>query len=332
MAWATVQRRVLLPSYGVERLAARRLCLGMMWRVEVVDERTHRVLAYLDALNRHGVRPPRVLVNEFAESPEQKFTSESVFSAAVQLRTVMSMFDERLVASETFCQYMARLGWVNDDVAAAELTPVGRALLKALNAPVLEEASADVFEVVLSPDNPFAYAQALNGLSSVEDALLVEPYFRLEQLMDVAAFDNVVRVLTGTRLKRSDYELLATGLASLLPERRLEVRRTADLHDRYLIPAGDGAVLMLGASLGGIGKNVSTMTTLGQVASQALRDAHERLWRDAEHVEPKQTKTLAPPAPVEEATPAHAPAEVPAKKAQAARKAAAKKSRSQRSS
>ncbi|MEO5661656.1 MAG: hypothetical protein ABIR39_00095, partial [Nocardioides sp.] len=121
-----------------------------------------------------------------------------------------------------------------------ELTVVGRALLKALNSPVLEETAADVFEIVLDPDNPFAYAQALGVLSATKHALLVEPYFRLEQLMDVADFENIERVMVGPGLNKRDLDLLATGLAALSEDRSLEVRIAQSLHDRYLIPSGDG--------------------------------------------------------------------------------------------
>lgn len=266
--------------------------------VEIVNEETHRVLAYVDALNRHGVRPPRALVDEFAEAPEQKVRMDGGIRGLAQLRMVAATFAERYVPDETFSEYLSRLGWIGEVSDAVELTAIGRALLKALNSPVLEEGTADVFEIVLDPDNPFAYVQALHGVSSVSDALLVEPYFRLQQLMDVAEFDNIVRVLVGSRLKTAEYELLATGLASLPEDRIIEIRKASDLHDRYLIPAVEGAVLMLGASLGGIGKNVSTMTTLGDLASQALRDAHERLWAEAEPIRPKKL-AAAPHPPME---------------------------------
>lgn len=299
--------------------------------MQIVDKETHRVLAYVDALNRHGVRPSRQMVNEFAANPKQKYREDNVFgmSARAAIRT---MFDVQKVVAETFCQYMARLSWINEEpVDAVELTAVGRALLQSLNSPVMTESAADVFEVVLSPDNPFAYAQALSGLSSVKQALLVEPYFRLEQLMDIAEFDNIVRVMVGSKLKRRDYELLATGLGSVPEGRSIEIRKAPDLHDRYLIPADDGHVVMLGASLGGIGKKVSTMTTLGEVASIALREAHEQLWRGAEVIEPK--KPTAPPAdpPAETKEDEAASSGTPPTKS-AATKATAKKAPAKKSS
>lgn len=266
--------------------------------MEIVAAHTHRVLAYVSALNQHGQRPHRAVVDEFAKDPDRRYRSGGgIADLLTAASSLSSMLDKKRVPDETYCQYLARLGWINDDtVERVELTAVGRALLKSLNAPVMEENVADVFEVVLSPDNPFAYAQALGGLSSVKESLLVEPYFRLQQLIDIAEFDNIVRVMVGSKLKPHDYELLAFGLASLPAGRSIELRKATDLHDRYLIPAKDGHAVMLGASLGGLGKKVSTMTTLGSVATIALRDAHERLWHSADVVEPKKHSAL-PPAP-----------------------------------
>lgn len=245
------------------------------------------MLAYVQALNRHGVRPSRTVVDAFGEAPGRRYSERSNL-AAFDLRTQLTaMWATQRVPEETFCQYLSRLGWIQIGDSGVELTDVGRALLKSLNTPAIEESTSDLFEIVLDPENPFAYAQALGALSSVTDALLVEPYFRLQQLMDVADFDNVSRVLVGSKLKAGEYELLATGLAALPEGRAVEIRKAANLHDRYLIPRAEGSVIMLGASLGGIGRNVSTMTSLGELASQALRAAHEKIWKSAERIEPK---------------------------------------------
>jgi len=259
--------------------------------VEIVDQHTHRVLAYVDALNRHGVKPLAQVVDAFAESPERRFETVSRWDAVVRSQTAWAIFETKTVPKETFCVFLERLHWITGCPDAVELTVNARALLKALNAPTLDESTADLFEIVLNPENPFAYAQALGALGSAPRALLIEPYFRLDQLMDIAELDNIDRVLVGPDLKPREYDLLATGLAGLEahPEgRELEVRKATALHDRYLIPRDEGAVLMLGISLGGIGKKVSTLTTLGEEASMALRATYESIWAEAEPIEPKK--------------------------------------------
>lgn len=122
--------------------------------------------------------------------------------------------------------------------------------------------------------------------------MLVEPYFRIDQLRDVAGFDNIERVLLGSGVKKPDREVLAAGLAVLPQERALEVRIASALHDRYLIPRDEGKVRMLGMSLAGIGKKVSTITTLGELAPNALRAAHEELWNNASALAPRPRRRL----------------------------------------
>lgn len=247
-----------------------------------MDENTHRVLAYLEALNRHGVRPSRAQLDAFAELPHRSISRRNGLAALPSLREMMI---GEVVAKEKYSSFLVRVGWI-DESSGVGLTALGRALLKGLNSPALDDSFSDVFEIVLNPDNPFAYAQALQALSSTSAAMLVEPYFRLEQLVAIAELDNIDRVLMSPKVNQKDRNLVATGLAALPSDRRLQIRFVDDLHDRYLIPHVDDPVLMLGASLGGVGKKVSTLTTLGSVASQALREAHEALWRDATPINP----------------------------------------------
>jgi hypothetical protein len=257
--------------------------------MEIVSEDIHRVLAYVDALNRHGINPPALFVDRFAEAPDYRRRTVLRKSFVDDTAAILAGAIYRSVvdAGESFTSYLERLGWATLKGRGVELSPIGRALIKALNTPAMEDAATNVFEIVLTPENPFAYAQALGAMSTVHDAMLVEPYFRLEQLMDIGEFGNIARVLLGYNLKPHEYELLATGLASLPSARNLELRKAKTLHDRYLIPAHDGGVLMLGMSLGGIGKKVSTLTTLGAEASQALRGVYETIWNDADVIKPK---------------------------------------------
>jgi hypothetical protein len=56
--------------------------------------------------------------------------------------------------------------------------------------------------------------------------------------------------------------------------------RCADFHDRYLI--GEDRVYGLGSSLNGVGKNMTTLIHLPDLAAQTVRAEAERLWVDAE--------------------------------------------------
>lgn len=247
-----------------------------------MDENTHRVLAYLEALNRHGVTPTRAQLDAFAEQPQRHISRHNGITAWASLS---EMVIGQVVDKEKYSTFLTRVGWI-DEGSAVKLTALGRALLKGLNSPALDDSISDLFEIVLNPDNPFAYAQALQALGSSSAAMLVEPYFRLEQLIAIAELENIDQVLMSPKVAQKDRSLVANGLAALPASRPLQVRFVDDLHDRYLIPHVEDPVLMLGASLGGVGKKVSTLTALGAVASQALREAHESLWRDATPIEP----------------------------------------------
>lgn len=269
--------------------------------MEIVPESTHRLLAYVGALNQQGVNPHPSFVEEFATQPDRKSESAGGLNRSLELLKQTILFGPPSL--ESAVDHMYRLGWAHNDRGVA-LTVIGRALLKALNAPAIEDLNSDVFEFVLDKDNPFAYAQTIGALSNIEDGLLVDPYFRLEQLLDIAELDNVTRILIGTRLKKAEYEALSHALAAIGEQRAIEVRKAGDLHDRYLIPRTDGQALMLGCSIGGIGKKVSTLTTLSTLSTRALRDAHETIWDDAEPVRPKgdneSAAQAAPSAPVDE--------------------------------
>jgi hypothetical protein len=153
--------------------------MGHHCGMEIGDAETHRVLAYVDALNRQGVTPHCSFVDEFGDAAERRMTRRGGMTAMGTLHAVATSVNGSIAPGETYTAHLKRLGWlVCSDGGSVTVTHMGRGLLKALNAPSMDADSGSVVEVVRDPENPFAYTRAMNSLTTVEDALLVEPYFR----------------------------------------------------------------------------------------------------------------------------------------------------------
>jgi hypothetical protein len=257
--------------------------------MKIADEETHRVLAYIGALNEHGEKPHHSLVEAYADQPHRRTKRTGRNETFQALTAIRLAFEGREVSAETAVEYLHRLGWISMQDGGVELTSTGRALLQALHTAELESTDQAVLDVVLSANDPFAYARVLGQLAGSESALLVDPYLKLDQFLDVLDLENITRILIGPRLNAGVYRAMAAALNALPEGRTLAVRKTPDIHDRYLIPGDSQPALMLGTSLNGFGgRKLSTITTLGGLSSDALRSAHEEIWDRAEPVEPRQ--------------------------------------------
>ncbi|WIV44708.1 MULTISPECIES: hypothetical protein [Glutamicibacter] len=256
--------------------------------MEIVNPHTHRVLAYIAALNRQGVPISLKAINEFGKYPDLKSKKTGSISS-FDLRDLTLSFTEVRTTrpAEVYTQYFERLGWItytsNDDV---RLTNLGRGILKSLDSPVLDPTNTGLVEVVLDPENLFAYATALNVIASVDDALLVDAFLRIQELQDISGFDNVDRILVRDSISSNDSMTLSVALGALhAAGRAMQIRKAPGLHDRYVIPP-EGNVVMLGTSLNGVGKKISTVTHLGGEPSQVLRSHYQTVWERAEPIAP----------------------------------------------
>lgn len=267
--------------------------------MEIADEITHRVLAYVAAVQRQGERLTSQQVDMYAWAPDHRVEVTSSIGTSLRWAAILTSRSEE----ETFTDYLERLGWVDISDRQVSITRTGTAVLRALNAPALDERDAPSLEIVLDPQDPFAYARALGELAQIEDALIVDAYFRLEQLIDVTELGNVSRVLTSRR-SNAEMKTLASGLAALPAERPIEIRLGDNLHDRFFIPPA-GPVRGLGTSLNGVGKRSTTLlTTIGHDAGDVIRKLFNDKWRDAEVLEPIVRQSPPARAAVESAQPA----------------------------
>ncbi|MFS0700259.1 hypothetical protein AB6N24_09835 [Cellulomonas sp. 179-A 4D5 NHS] len=245
--------------------------------MDVLSAEAHRTLAYIALVNRGGARPSRAGVAQFFRSAEPK-----VGGVFIEMVNMMARGTYRTGSDENPVDYLLRMEWIRVEEGAVVLTSVGQALVRGLDAAEQEE---DVIEAVLDVDDPFAYAKAVTYLRTESPALLVDPYLRMAQLIDLDRVPTVERVLVGTKLNAGDLAALGSAAKVIANKRPLEVRKVSELHDRYLIPAS-GPVLMLGGSLGTIGRSPITLTTLSASLSDTVREVYEKKWADAEVVEP----------------------------------------------
>ncbi|MGP5581711.1 hypothetical protein ACTXOF_14455 [Glutamicibacter arilaitensis] len=259
--------------------------------MEIVNERTHRILGYIAIANRQGVHITAPDVNAYGNNPDLRI--KKISSITDMLQSSIWGTSPRYEKAETYSQYLVRVRWATDSTDGIKLTKLGKAILKDLNSPKIDPAETGIVEVILDPEDPFAYASALGVISSVENALLIDPYLRLDGLQDIVEFDNVERILVRENISKQESSVLSHAIGALAKDgKNISIGKARDLHDRYVIPA-EGNIVMLGTSLNGIGKKISTVTTIGDGPSELLREHYEEVWKKAEIIKPSVTSDIA---------------------------------------
>lgn len=259
--------------------------------MEIVGESVHRVLAYIEAMNRQGCPPTRAQVDAYAEGWKPITTITGMSAYRLSLEDLNSMDTDTV--TEAMASYLLRLGWVRlEDVDFVTPTRIGLAVLREANSPQPASDAGSTLEVVIDPSNPFAYAQLMAKITSLGDCLIVDPYLDDQQLLTLAGFSNVTRILTG------DKNLKAKGAGFglvLQAAPHLEVRtvKQGELHDRFAIPAY-GSVYMLGSSLNSIAKRFGVATTLEESSSRLISDNYKTIWGRGQAIPRRQLKAPNP--------------------------------------
>ncbi len=277
--------------------------------MELVDEDAHAALAYVDAMARQGYR---LSVSEFEAYATARSRRVSASPLLSNLWLVGSTFAGK---PEPIVDWLSRLGWIKADGRrrAVTLTELGRAVLRELEQ--REISSETPLEVTLSPEDPIAYARAIERIASHDKALLVDPYFRLDDLLPVAMNTGVTRLLTSERGNdgRKRVGAIGVGVQRLSLEHPFEVRVTDSIHDRFVIPA-TGPVDSLGISIGGIGRRLSVMVRIGSPVADTIREEHERAWEAASKLVPESDESPSAPTPRRRRKPTQKPRPTPGSK------------------
>lgn len=235
----------------------------------------YRALRYVWLVNDRGYLPTKGEVEAYAERPDRG-APESI--TAIAVAALAGAFLLPGTPGEPVLDYLLRLRWLElreEPSGRIAVSPLGRAVCRAVEARAA--AQADDQALVLESGDPFAYPRLLERMAQLPELLVVDPYFRLEQFIDVHELRNVRRVLLGNRISAGERMALTRALP-IAPG--LEARSTDRVHGRFLIPEA-GEVWQIGTSVNAVGNKFSVMAPLsGEVASR-VRELHEDLWARA---------------------------------------------------
>ena len=261
--------------------------------MEIIGESAHRILAYVEAVGRQGHSLSRKEFNAYAEQWNQKVTEAGDGELARSLAILASGITSALYGSgrrqvESMFSYLSRVQWIAEVDESVRITALGKAVLREANTPVPDSDAASTLEVVIDPENPFAYAQLMAKIAGLGECMIVDPYLDPDQLLTLATFPSVTRILT------SNYEskkkspafgvILASASASHLQLRMVDRKH---LHDRIVMPS-QGSALVLGSSLNSIARRFGVATPLEESSSRLILAKYDAIWAEATPIEPAQ--------------------------------------------
>lgn len=257
------------------------------------------MLAYVEAVRRQGypLRIPEFTA--YANQWDQKITYAGVdtelMRAMEQMKSMASMAfignGRRQV--EPMIDYLVRVKWLSKEEGRVDITALGKAVLREANAPLPDSDVGSTLEVVIDPADPFAYAQLMSKITGFDSCMIVDPYLDGEQLMTLAGFGSVTRILTGDR-KLGKLKPLFGILVDKAPHLDVRWMEQSTLHDRYAIP-GHGHVYMLGSSLNTIAKRFGVATTFEPSTSKLISEQYDALWEKAQPLLNEEEVALARP-------------------------------------
>lgn len=177
---------------------------------------------------------------------------------------------------EVLIEQLKRLHWIEPSATGAGLvlTALGRALLRQDT-----DQATDAEIAVLDGDDPLAWGSLIGTIADVGACLIVDPYLKPDQFLDVAGFTGATRVIL-TRPKKES-EKVAWQMYQTLPGMDIIIR-FADrglLHDRYIV--GENHVYLLGCSLNGVGRKPTTLVPVSGPAADRIREITDGWWEAA---------------------------------------------------
>lgn len=252
--------------------------------MDLVTPTVHLALTYVDVVNRAKVPLSVVALDSYGEHPGK---IEATQRSWLQEMNAISL-GGRVEPAETMSRYLGRLGWIEGSQDSLHLTDIGRAVMAHADRPVSDSDNQAV-SVVIDPDDPLAYLRIFGLINEHDGGLLVDPYMRLEGLIDLTEISTVTRVLTSASPKEAN--IFNRTLKATKSEIEVRLIDRTQLHDRFFI--ADEAVYVLGSSLNSITRRPGVVTPVGDpVAVGAIKDVYETMWDAAQVIADEDTEDV----------------------------------------
>jgi hypothetical protein len=254
----------------------------MLGCVEIVSASDHQLLSYAFRVQQQGYRLTVAEFEAYAESPSRRPGQSTLKGFAAMARGIAMLAESQfeITPAETPVTHFQRVKWISVDDERVNVTQLGRAVVMAADAGSQE---VEVVQAALDPNDPLAYARLVAHLAQLDNVMVVDPYFRCAQFLDLYRLPTLTRVLTSPKIgKKALAEITATA-GVVQWGRSFEVRAAksdAGMHDRILIPSA-GSVYQVGTSLGSIGDSFTVLSEIQDLAD-TVRDHFEKVWSDAE--------------------------------------------------
>lgn len=191
------------------------------------------------------------------------------------------------VPPEPVADYLLRLQWASHSGGRMTLSALGRAVIRANGAGTVSH-SEPIF-VTLEPNSAVSYVTFARAVNDAGAGMVVDPYFKADQLDWFATSTSISRILMSSRNRQqAEVELVAVALGSGALAGHVEIRATASVafHDRAIVHE-DRSLTVIGTSINGLKKHLSYLTTLTAEDAASFRDRLESLWKTANDVAPK---------------------------------------------
>ncbi|BBY55790.1 hypothetical protein H7J07_09530 [Mycobacterium koreense] len=231
--------------------------------------------SYFDGMNRDIAKSVDAFNRQL--SPLAKPVIPNI-SAWLGVREGAREVEER-APDETGIDQLKRLHWIEQSAngAGLVLTGLGRALLRQDT-----DQATDAEITVLDGDDPLAWGSLVATIAEIGPCLIVDPYLKPEQFLDVASFTGATRVIL--RLPTKSHEKVVWQVYQTLPGLEITIRFADSrlLHDRYIV--GENHVYQLGCSLNGIGRKPTTLVPVNGQPADRIREIVEEWWELAEPV------------------------------------------------